>query len=249
MPVTVVLRTLSQAPVVLARMIRRWSVTIRYPTKYLSVVSFASFRFSACYTFLLWAPECSILWRMLLPPPRPELDPRLLAEILGTYIILPSLDSGVPVRISWPVSYLDILWWVRGVVSSLRKDEVKRFPGSSFPLLKTFPSYPRWPVVENPLWLDRAYHYSVTFLGIFPCGFSDSETFLLPRLYMLFQPIIFGLSSPDIPAQKTRARAHLKYMVSRQTVFWLQDYLDAQSECFVNVWDNKLIPIHVFRIN
>ena len=83
------------------------------------------------------------------PPSRPQLFPPLFAENLGAYFSLKSLDSGVPIRLSWTEFYLELLQWVRGVLFFRRKKEAKRFPRSSFPLPQTRPPYPRWRVVET----------------------------------------------------------------------------------------------------
>ena len=67
---------------------------------------------------------------------------------LSNYIVLMSMDSGVPVRIFWPASYLDLLWRGRGFSSFWRKDEAKRLPESSSPLPRTSLLCTRWRVKE-----------------------------------------------------------------------------------------------------
>ena len=71
-----------------------------------------------------------------------------LAWSLSNSTVLMSLDSGVPARLSWPASYLELLRWVRGFMHFWRKDESKRFPKSFSPLPQTRPPCPRWNVVE-----------------------------------------------------------------------------------------------------
>ena len=93
-PDTVVPCTLNQAPVFLAFRIRRLSVTSRYTSKPLSVVSFVSSRFSDRCAFLHRAPEFGQHWRTLLTPSGPELVPLLPTENLGNFSLLISLYSG-----------------------------------------------------------------------------------------------------------------------------------------------------------
>ena len=56
------------------------------------------------------------------------------------------------------------------------------------------------------------YHYGVTLLGVFLCGFADSEDVLVPHQRTLSQPIVFGLSVPYVTPQIMCACEHLKSM-------------------------------------
>ena len=85
---------------------------------------------------------------MPLPPSRPKPVPRSPDGSLSISPVLTSLDSGVLVRISWPVSYLELLRWMRGFSYFQRKDESKRFPESFYPLPWTRLLCSRWRVVE-----------------------------------------------------------------------------------------------------
>ena len=147
-PDTILTCTLSQAPFFWDHSTRQRLVTLRYRTKLLSVVPFASSRFfSGYHAFLPRAPEGGRRWSMLLPPSQPKLAPRLPAENLGAFSSRMPLNSWVPIQISWPASHLELPLWVRGISSFWRKDEAKRFPGASSPIPQTHPMFPRWRVV------------------------------------------------------------------------------------------------------
>ena len=122
-PVTVVPHTLSHAPVVLSYRISHQSLPMISTTKPLSMESFASSCFSARHSCITWVLEGGWRRRMSLPPSWDKLALCSLAENLGTYLLLTSLDSGVPIWISWTSPYLDLLRWVKGILSFWRKDE------------------------------------------------------------------------------------------------------------------------------
>ena len=111
----VVLCTLSHAPVCLARRSRRLSVPWRSLTKSLSLDSHTTSRASSRHV----APHLGSIggrhWRI--PPSRPILVMRPLAGILSTSPELTSLYLGVPVRLSLPTSYLEILRRRKGLSS------------------------------------------------------------------------------------------------------------------------------------
>ena len=112
---------------------------MRPPTKTLSVASFLSSWFSARQKFLPQAPEGGRHWINILPPSRPESALIFFAEDLVTFIFLASLNSVVPIRIFRLELYLELLQWVRGILSFRRKDEAKRFPKKYSPLPRTSP--------------------------------------------------------------------------------------------------------------
>ena len=118
-----------------------------YPTKHLSVASFASSWFSAHHPFLTWATEGGWCWRMLLPPSWTKLALRLIAENMGTSILMMSLDSVVPIYLSWPAPYLDLLQLVRGIFF-LNKIRSKKVSWVIFSTPANASPYPRWRVVE-----------------------------------------------------------------------------------------------------
>ena len=73
---------------------------------------------------------------------------RSLVWSLSTSPELASLDSGIPVRLSWPASYLELLLWGRGSLSFQIKYESKTFRKSSSPLPWTSFLCPRWRIEE-----------------------------------------------------------------------------------------------------
>ena len=73
---------------------------------------------------------------------RPELSLWSLAENWGTYCSLTSLDSGVPIHIYWPASYLEILQWLRGILYFRIKYETKMFPNCLLHSCKGVPCIP-----------------------------------------------------------------------------------------------------------
>ena len=74
-----------------------------------------------CHVFLLLTSICGRDWIIPLPPPCPKPTPRFSAGWLGISPVLKSLDSGSPIRISWPELHLELLQWVRGFFLFPRK--------------------------------------------------------------------------------------------------------------------------------
>ena len=134
------------------------------------------------------------------------------AWILITSPVMTSLDSGVPVRVSWPELYLEILHWGRRFSYLRRKDEAKKFLNHLLHSRKCISRVPGDALNKYSFWLDCTYHSSVTLLGIFPRGFADRVDILLPRQRTLSQPITFGLVNPNVTPQITCAHAHPKFM-------------------------------------
>ena len=101
-----------------------------------------------CGICLPWVPEVGWSWIMPLPPSRLKLTPRWPVGNLGISHLRALLNSGGSMRISWQSSYLELLQWVRGILSLRRKYEEKMFPESSYPFPQTCPPYQLWCVVE-----------------------------------------------------------------------------------------------------
>ena len=71
----------------------------------------------------------------------PKLAPRLLSENSVKNILMTSLDSGVPIRLYWLASFLELLRWARGIFFLLKKIRSKKVywiilstPANAFPI-------------------------------------------------------------------------------------------------------------------
>ena len=145
----------------------------------------------------------------------------LFADVTAFRKPNPNLLTGIVIR-SPPISEREISFW--------RKDEAKRFPKSSSPLLQAILTYSFCDALyKYPLQLDQVYHRGIPLLMIFPSSFANRSNSILPRLCSLLQPVMFGLIVPNLSASITRARAHLKPMkrpkqVSGSEIFWMHDH-------------------------
>ena len=104
-------------------------------------------RFSDFHAFLPRSSEGGWSWRMILYLSWTKLFLKLSAESLGNFNFLTSLDSGVPIHMSWPASYFKLLWWARGFLFP-NKRRGKNISWSIFSTPKNVPPCPRWRVVE-----------------------------------------------------------------------------------------------------
>ena len=132
---------------VLSHRIRRQLVTMMSPTKLFSLVSLASSRFfwTSCFSSMI-----TIRWlhfKNAHAPVTSQISYALSLWELRYFSFLTSLKSRVLIRISWPAYYLELLRWVRVVLSFRRKDK-EFFSKSSSPLPQTRTPYPWWRVVE-----------------------------------------------------------------------------------------------------
>ena len=121
-----------------------------------------------------------------------------------------SHNSGGLDLLSWPALYLEFLQWMRKFWISEEKARQKYFLKYLHQSNKHVFRIICDLLLRYPLRLHCTYHHSVTFMGIFPCSFSDCMDFPLPRLCTLFQPITFVLVIPDKPPRIMYTCTHLK---------------------------------------
>ena len=120
------------------------------------------------------------------------------------------MDSGVPVRPSWLISYLEILQWVRGFFFFEKNMRQKCFPNHLLHSRECIPHVLGGVLHKYSFWFDCAYHRDVTLMWIFPCIFSDRANIFLPRQRTLPQTIALVLAVPNVISKIMCAREHLK---------------------------------------
>ena len=153
-------------------------------------------------------------WRMPLLPSRPVPVLHYPIGSLSNSPVLTSLDSGSPVRISWPAFYLELLQRGRGFSSFRGKDEAKRFPESSSPLPQTRLPCPRWCVEEISILIGLHIPLRRNSPGDFTLRFCWLCWYSSPTLAYALSTNRVWTRRPRCNPQITCSYAHLKPVTS-----------------------------------